>query len=97
MIGGRGVGGVTVAGVATSVLGGGMAGVGQGGFLLLSYYHDILGGGGGSPILSKVTPVFGNWTKLDKKAGQNWTKIRKNWSYFVLQRQIFLNKKKLSR
>jgi hypothetical protein len=52
-----------------------MAGVGQGGFLLLSYYHDILGGGGTSPIFSKVTPVFGNWTKLDKKAGQKLGKI----------------------
>jgi hypothetical protein len=89
MIGGRGVGGVTVAGVATSVLGG-------------RRRHGRRGAGRVPPtkllpILSKVTPVFGNWTKLDKKAGQNWTKIRKNWSYFVLQRQIFLNKKKLSR
>ena len=28
--------------------------------------------GGPSPILSNITPVFGSWTKLDKK-GKNWT------------------------
>ena len=30
--------------------------------------------GGGE---SNITPVFGSWTKLDKKAGQNWTLLDK--------------------
>jgi hypothetical protein len=76
MIGGRGVGGVTVAGVATSVLGGGMAGVGQGGFLLLSYYHDILGGQVQfCPKLPLFLGIGQNWTKKLDKIGQKLGKI----------------------
>ena len=59
----------------------------------LPFYSLVVGRswkaeGGARPILSKFTPVFGNWTKLDKKAGHNSTKYTKHRKNFIFIQQI---------